>query len=494
VLLMKKIILVVLLIGIVSLGAVSLWGSMRAKQVYRTLILEIAEYPDAQILETSYERGWLQSRAATSFEVRGPLGESFQRWLAGRGRDEVRGRVGIRIRQTIEHGYTPLLEWLTGGLEGTPVLGRVETQLELDEETQSELAAVIGRLPAVRISTVIRAPGVGESSVTVPARLLEGRLAADEGGGWAARWSGLRGNVIHTAELDRFAASFQSPGIEGRNADLVFAVRDLQWTADMERDESGLPVGDVSLRIGTLRLSSQKEGAPEFGLDRWTMTQSSAVEEGSFNSSLESRLHEIRLGEYVYGPGNAELQLRNLDALSLVRLQSRGAPGLSSPNSSDVARTAVEGGAIGLLPDLVSRSPQLEIRSLRLSTPAGDLEATLRVHLDGSRPEFVRDPVTLPLALQVQVEFQCPAEMLDALTQGMEEELLALRREGWILLDGDRYRSRLAFERGKLIVNGIPKALGQPPEQPEAPDALPQISAVDPSRPEGVAPGPELLP
>jgi hypothetical protein len=83
--------------------------------------------------------------------------------------------------------------------------------------------------------------------------------------------------------------------------------------------------------------------------------------------------------------------------------------------------------------------------------------------------------------------------MLDALYPGREEELLERRREGWILLDGDRYRSRLEFERGKLIVNGLPKALGHPPEQPEAPTALPKISAVD-SRPEGVAPGPELLP
>jgi hypothetical protein len=148
---------------------------------------------------------------------------------------------------------------------------------------------------------------------------------------------------------------------------------------------------------------------------------------------------------------------------------------------------------MSLLPDLVSRSPQLEIRTLRLTTPSGDLEVKLRVHLDGSRPDFLRNLATLPLALQVQVEFQCPAEMLDALYPGREEELLERRREGWILLDEDRYRSRLEFERGKLIVNGLPKALGHPPEQPEAPTALPKISAVD-SRPEGVAPGPELLP
>jgi hypothetical protein len=148
---------------------------------------------------------------------------------------------------------------------------------------------------------------------------------------------------------------------------------------------------------------------------------------------------------------------------------------------------------MSLLPDLVSRSPELEIRHLYLATPSGQLEGKLRVHLDGSRPDFLRDAVTLPLVLTVQVDFQCPAQMLDALHPGGEEALLELRREGWILLDGDRYRSRLEFDRGKLIVNGLPKALGLPSEQPEAPTALPRLSALD-SRPEGVAPGPEPLP
>ena len=87
---------------------------------------------------------------------------------------------------------------------------------------------------------------------------------------------------------------------------------------------------------------------------------------------------------------------------------------------------------------------------------------------------------------------------LDALYPGREEELLELRREGWILLDGDRYRSRLELERGELIVNGLPKVLGDPSGQPEAPAGLPQLSAIDSpavdSWPEGVAPGPELLP
>jgi hypothetical protein len=114
---MKKLILIVLLVVIGGLAALSTLGSLRSKQAYRTLVLAIAESPDTRILETGYEQGWLRSRAHASVEIRGPLGESFQQWMVGLGRDEVRGRVGIRMQQTIEHGYGPLMEWLTSGPE-----------------------------------------------------------------------------------------------------------------------------------------------------------------------------------------------------------------------------------------------------------------------------------------------------------------------------------------------------------------------------------------
>ena len=118
----------------------------------------------------------------------------------------------------------------------------------------------------------------------------------------------------------------------------------------------------------------------------------------------------------------------------------------------------------------------------------------MSIDLDGSRPEFLQDLFSLPLLFQVRGEFECPVEILDELYREREEELLELRREGWVLLDGGRYRSRFEFEAGELLVNGIPKALDGLPGQPEAPESLPQISAVDQLGPEGVATGSELLP
>jgi uncharacterized protein YdgA (DUF945 family) len=477
---MKKAILVILLACIFGMGALSLWGSLRAKEAYRTLILAISESPNTRLLETSYEEGWLQSRAQASVEISGTAGEAFQQWLVGLGRDEVRGRVGIRMDQTIEHGYTPFLDWLTGGMEGTPVVGRIETRLELDQETQSELAAVMSRLPGVSISTKIRASGIGESTVDVPAQRLESKLAGDEGGGWQARWEGLQGNVVYTTDFGHIAASFRTAGIEGGSAESVFALRDLQWTADLTRDESGLMVGDVGTSVGSFRLASREEGGPRFELDRWRMHQSNAVQAGSFDGALEVRIQAIRVGDQAFGPGSVELQLENLDARSLARLQNQGVPGLAPPDSQGVTRTVVDGGAASPLFDLVSRSPRLELRTLHLATPSGDLEAWMSIDLDGSRPELLQDLFSLPLLFEVSAEIGCPAQILDALYRDREEELLELRSDGWVLLDGERYKSRLEFEQGELMVNGLPKSLAELMGQPEeAPAEIPQISLAD---------------
>ena len=321
---MKKLVLVLLLVGIAGFGVMTVWGSLRAKQEYRNLILAIAESPDARVLETSYERGWLQSKSRADVEIRGPLGESFQHWLVGLGREEVRARVGVRMRQTIEHGYGPFTDWLTEGLEGTPIVARVETLLELDEETQSEISAVLGRLPSLSIFTVIRASGVGESSVIVPAQRLESKLGGDEGGGWNAQWKGLRGNLVYTTDFDHLAASFHSPGIEGSRSESLFALRDLQWSADLTRDETGLLVGAVKAGFGSFRLASGEGSAPGLEVDDWTVQQSNLVEAGSFESALAIRVQAIRLGDRAFGPGRVEAELRNLDARSLARLQSRG--------------------------------------------------------------------------------------------------------------------------------------------------------------------------
>jgi len=491
---MKKFILVLLLVGIAGFAGLSLWGSLRAKQAYRSLILAISDSPDMQVLETSYQQGWLESKAQIDVEIRGRLGALFQQWMEGLGRDEVRGRVGFRMHQTIEHGYVPLVDWLTGELKGTPTVGRVETHLELDKETQSEIASVIGRLPPASISTVIRASGIAESAFSIPAQRLEPQVAGDQEGIWAARWEGLHGTAVYTTDFDHFATSLHSAGLEGGSAGSSFALRDLRWTADMVRDESGLMVGEVSASVGSFRLSPREEGATGLEVEGWEMTQSNAVEAGSFGTALEVSVRAIRFGEHGFGPGEVDLRLRNLDAHSLARLQSRSVGGFPSPSSHGVTPATADEGEMGLLSGLASRSPQLEIRTLRLATPSGDVEAKLYVDLDGSRPGLLENLFTLLLVLRVEAELECPAEIADALYQEREEELLALRSEGWILLDGDRYRSHLKLEGGQLLVNGIPKAFGGLPEQPEAPTELPQISAVDQLGPEAVAPGAELLP
>ena len=114
---MKKLILIVLLVVIGGFAVVSIWGSLRAKQAYRTLILAIAESPDTRVLETGYEGGWLRSTAHASVEIRGTAGETFQRWLVGLGRDEVidhlHGR-GLRLPRP------PGRRFLTSNTRRTP--------------------------------------------------------------------------------------------------------------------------------------------------------------------------------------------------------------------------------------------------------------------------------------------------------------------------------------------------------------------------------------
>jgi uncharacterized protein YdgA (DUF945 family) len=373
-------------------------------------------------------------------------------------------------------------------------VARVDTQLELDKETQSEISAALGLMPPVTVSTLIRASGIGESLVTIPAQRIASRLGEEEGGGWALEWKGLRGSAVYTTDFGHVTANIQSAGFEGGNSISGVSLQDLTWNADLMRDASGLLLGEVKTWIGSLRLVSVAEESPGIEFDHWATTQTSTVESGGFSSSLRARVQAIRYGEEVYGPGEIEFALRDLDAATLARLQNDGLFGPVSSESEAVQWISAESGTMHpRWLDLLSRSPQLELRQLRLTTPSGDVEARARIELDGRRPELLRNPITMPLAFAARVEFGCPAEVLAGLYRTHPDRLEALREDGWVLLEGDRYRSSWQLERGSLTVNGLPKTLGDLIGDSLVSTELSQLEA-DGSRSEAVAPGPELLP
>jgi hypothetical protein len=171
-----------------------------------------------------------------------------------------------------------------------------------------------------------------------------------------------------------------------------------------------------------------------------------------------------------------------VDAKSAARLREamRGAavpaaaPGGAEAGSPPDAGTAAAQAMAALpaatllevLPALGARSPELELAGLRLGTPEGEISATARVGIDGSRPELLQSPLTLAAAFQASFEISVPAALVDGLVapppaaETPLPPLADLRQRGIVILDDARYRSRGEWREARLTVNGLPIAMG----------------------------------
>ena len=167
--------LLLLFLLLAASAAYALLSSFSAEREYQALVHTLGSGDGARVLESRYSRGWLTSKAYTSIESEGVPGVLFGRVITALGAVEMRPRVGIHMTHEIEHGVVPLFLWAWNGFEGLPVLARMHSKIEIDQEAQLALAEVLGNLPAVDAETVIRTAGQAVTTFSMPADLLRSR-------------------------------------------------------------------------------------------------------------------------------------------------------------------------------------------------------------------------------------------------------------------------------------------------------------------------------
>jgi hypothetical protein len=439
------------------------WASARAHAQYRVWVQALSANPSLRVLDTAWSAGWLRSHAHTSFEVYGTAGAAYRAQLEALGRDTVRGRVGFRMEHHVEHGPGPFWRWLRDDRSDRPIVARIESHLDLDNETQAELADVTGPLPGVRATTLVRADGRADGVFQVPTQRLQPRTPVEVpvvlvGG----RFKGLSGSLHVDAGGYGLRIELHCPGLEaaGPERTLVLA----QWGATLEaRRDPGTPwLGRLQQGIGRLAFEAPA-GAPArgFAVEGLDWVQSSEARAGALRAALELRAARLEIAGRTVGTGHAELVAREIDARALGAWLAPGADG-------DAPRDA--------LADLLERSPIAELTALVVDGPDGKVEGTGRVIL---RPGAAAAPGRAPVAVEAAAEFALPPGVAGAL---VGERRAALEKKGALAAhdDGVRLRTRLEWHDGGWLANGVPVEI-----------TLPRLRAAQVAKKTKPAPGPE---
>jgi hypothetical protein len=516
--------LVLLFLLVSAAGAYALLASFSAEREYQALVHTLGSGEGARVLESRFTRGWLTSKAYTSIESEGLPGVLFGHAVTALGAVEVRPRVGIHMSHEIEHGVVPLVEWAWDGFEGLPILARMHSKIEIDQEAQLALAEVFGNLPAVDADTVIRTSGQALTTFGMPADQLRTRGGAIERDG---RWLGLDGELSFTNGFRRVVGFVHTPGVESRGEHRIFKMSEVSWAFEVPAGE--LPLGQMNLNIGELIFDYTTAGATAIELEDLDIDGESKAASGGFGANLKVALRSLRLGDDRWGPGTVKLIASNVDGPGFRKLRTAGVQLQAERGDGDPAKTAVmAAGVLDALPQLLARRPQLEVERLTLKTPAGLATASARIALTepASREaltaaSFLDGELAIELPavsfeeiVDAQVRAKLAAEGADAsdeagfeaLAQQRRAERIAELRNTGFVIEGDRAMLKLAWGRAAAATPAVvtpppaEKAAARPgrrakPPQPQQAAAKPAPApepapAAEPSAPAAPAPAP----
>lgn len=468
---------VVLTILLLATAGVLGWSSYQAHRGNQAFLAGARGEPGAKLLDAEIGWGLARSGAELRFELPSSSG-AVEAWVRSRGAEGP--LVVLALRNELHYGPLPLLEWLMDGAEGSPVVARMHTTMELEGAAGEALREAVGPLPPVVMRTRVRASEVGEAALHMEPRRFE---VAREDGDVVVHWKGLTGQVVFEGNLVKVAGSLRSAGLDVQVGEAQIGVSQLDWSGDYSDAADPLPTGTTAIRVGEVRVA-MGDGPPLLAARGFSMHQESRMEGGAFAIDLLHRIEELSFAGQSFGPGVLDLRLRGLDPDSLGTVRSAAAEIEALEEDDPAGQEAVASRVVESLPALLASGPSLELHELSLETPQGALDVSMSVRVDASQPELLQSPLTALVALEADADAALPARFVHGFVEGWvkrrmqaeaaqsgrvpggslgaarDELLRELRKSGFLLFDGSRYTTRASFRGGQLTVNGLPVQAG----------------------------------
>jgi uncharacterized protein YdgA (DUF945 family) len=480
----KKSIIIVTVLVLMVLGlwgGATYWFGLKTEERYRELLDQGSQGPYAKFLNESYSRGFLESKAQTIVEIQLPPG------VAAESRS-----IRLILAHDIIHGPFPLSESPDGKRQFKPVMAIMKTGIVLSPETRSRLSEVYSQIPelaSVQDYTVIDLDGSGEEHLLIPAfhRLVgsEDKVTVD--------WKGLSFLLNFTADVKGFSGSLSVPGLEVVARDFSLGIKEVKSTFNSHEGIGGLPLGEASFDLAALEFAGKKEGEPQAVVIRsFAVNTSSKASGDNINSRVTLRTDQVKVNETLYGPGVFEMEFRNLDGASLTRLQETVRDFQSQPpgQSAEATQFLMLARLGDILPDLLTKSPELEISQLDVKTTDGDFTGKARIAVDGTKLKSGLNLVTLVNAVTAQAEFKVGERLLrrvasdimkermiaesreqqraapgnkevDAIASAtIDEQLKTLEAQNILVKENGNYRAAASYKAGQIVLNDRPLSLG----------------------------------
>ncbi len=430
-------------------GGASYWIGEQARKQHDLFIARInrANYLDVSI--KSYERGIFSSTASTTVSLTPRLsGDSFN----------------FTAISSIYHGPFVFLEssHLKGSLH--PVLAVVRTRLAPGDcpESLKKMLQEIPELESSEILTVIFYDGSGESYLDVPS--FRKTLSTENGGEVGVEWDGFTAKSKFDASLGEASVSYSAPSLKVTEKSQTLLVKDIQCDFNSHPGINGISVGSMAFSIGGIDVV--EEGSPPFNLSSFGMQAESGVSGQMINGALRLNFDKLSAAGLGVGPFTLEFEARKLDADVLSRFQ-RLVPKFRTGGAKGVMDVLVR----EILGDLLAKSPEFEIKQLKIRTDRGDMSGRASLAFAGHGENLAGNILALLGSIDASADLKVsealffmiaenalrensaphPEEAAKSRVSALVMELMAAN----IMLQEDgAFKSSATYRRGIITVNG----------------------------------------
>lgn len=373
---MKKTLIAVVLVAVLAAAAGGLpyWFGMQAESAYQAMIAEMTRGGDVTVTSNNFQRGWLESTADTSFTIAGTP-------------------VTVSMLNRISHGPLPIDD----DFQFLPVLARVKSQVSVG------LPAGVLKLPPITGKTTVYLAGNSHTRLEMAAA----KNTTPEGAGF--EWQGFSGDFDTAADFRGTKGELSAPLLAITGKDGSVSLNRLSLSVDQQKSPSGFDTGTSGLGADKIVMDLKTGKAAIDGLKLTTKTEEAG---GNINTGLNIQFREASDDTGKQGPGQISIQVRKLDAATLVKFRNDVRDLRKQKIPPEQANMMILGKTLDLLGQLAKKSPELEITKLSFKTADGEVTGKARFVLDGSQLDVSGNPMLMLKALSGEGEISLPESVV----------------------------------------------------------------------------------
>jgi uncharacterized protein YdgA (DUF945 family) len=364
------------------------------------------------------------------------------------------------VRNEVLHG--PVL-----GLSGFG-LARVDTHLDLDEETRAKIREIFGPKPAMEVRTRVGFLGGGTTTFS-----SEGRTIKPKDEDTEISYDTFKMSVGVSRKADSYDVDGKWPTLTVKDGGSeVFVMNDLTLDGDGERVFGELYDGEFAFKVKQIKVTDKDKGTA-FGIDDIHYIVDSRTKDGfvtigaKFGSgkvtSNELAATGIDIKEIHYDFSMRKLHAESLEKLAKAMRDMYATAAKSEPGTEDAMFAPFKEHGL----ELLKHDPEFSLDRIGLVTAEGEGVIKGTVKFVGVTPEDLAAPGGMALIgkLDADITIEAAQKLVEKFPNGATMAGAAVDG-GYAKREGDKLVCRITFKQGQLTVNGKPQAipgLGGPP-------------------------------